>query len=41
MRMVDGQLVEVPKSEYKSLRWDIKYIPPRKAVNVAFNTIVH
>ncbi|SUD90947.1 hypothetical protein [Psychrobacter phenylpyruvicus] len=41
MRMVDGKLVEVPYSEYKSLRWDIKYIPPRKSVSVAFNTIVH
>ena len=41
MRMVDGKLVEVPLSEYKSLRWDIKYIPPKKSVDVAFNTIVH
>lgn len=41
MRMVEGKLVEVPFSEYKSLRWDIKYIPPHKSVNVAFNTIVH
>lgn len=41
MRMDNGKLVEVPLSEYKSLRWEIKYIPPRKAVDVAFNTIVH
>lgn len=41
MRMEEGKLVEVPYSEYKSLRWDIKYIPPHKSVNVAFNTIVH
>lgn len=41
MRLVDGKLEEVPLSEYKSLRWDIKYIPPHKSVKVAFNTIVH
>lgn len=41
MRMDNGKLVEVPLSEYKSLRWEIKFIPPRKAVEVAFNTIVH
>lgn len=41
MRMVDGKLVKVPLSEYKSLRWEIKYIPPKKSVDVAFNTVVH
>ncbi|WP_296405865.1 hypothetical protein [Psychrobacter sp.] len=41
MRIVDGKLEKVPLSDYKSLRWDIKYIPAKKSVNVAFNTIVH
>lgn len=40
MRIVSGKLVEIPFSEYKSLRWDIKYIPAKKSVDVAFNTLV-
>lgn len=41
MRIVNGKMEEIPFSEYKSLRWDIKFIPARKSVNVAFNTIVN
>ncbi|PNK61774.1 hypothetical protein A6J60_001735 [Psychrobacter sp. FDAARGOS_221] len=40
-RVSDGKMVDVPFSEYKSLRWNIKYIPAHKSVKVAFNTIVN
>ncbi|WP_227672908.1 hypothetical protein [Psychrobacter lutiphocae] len=40
-RVIEGKIVDIPFSEYKSLRWNIKYIPARKSINVAFNTIVN
>lgn len=40
MRKVDGKMVKVPLSEYKSLRWNIKLLPAQKSAAVALNTIV-
>ncbi len=40
MRRVSGKLVKVPYAEYKSLRWDIKFLPAKKTADVALNTIV-
>ncbi|WP_201528176.1 MULTISPECIES: hypothetical protein [Psychrobacter] len=40
MRKVNGQLVKIPFSEYRTLRWDIKLLPANKSVVVALNTIV-
>ena len=41
MRKVDGKMVKVPYSEYKSLRWNIKLLPAQKSANVSLNTIVN
>lgn len=41
MRKVDGKLVKVPFSEYRSLRWNIKLLPAKKSAIVALNTIVN
>ncbi|MDV2860457.1 hypothetical protein R0I52_07010 [Psychrobacter sp. CAM01] len=40
MRKVDGKLVKIPLSEYRSLRWNIKLLPAKKSASVALNTIV-
>ena len=40
MRKVDGKLVKIPLSEYRTLRWDIKLLPAKKSAAVALNTIV-
>ena len=40
MRKVDGKLVKIPLSEYRTLRWDIKLLPANKSAAVALNTIV-
>ena len=40
MRKVDGKLVKVPFSEYRTLRWNIKLLPAQKSAAVALNTIV-
>lgn len=40
MRKVNGKLVQVPYSEYRSLRWNIKLLPANKSAAVALNTIV-
>jgi len=40
MRKVDGKLVKVPLSEYRTLRWDIKLLPANKSAAVALNTTV-
>ncbi|WP_201553962.1 hypothetical protein [Psychrobacter sp. 72-O-c] len=40
MRKVDGKLVKIPFSEYRTLRWDIKLLPANKSAAVALNTIV-
>lgn len=40
MRKVDGKLVKIPLSEYRSLRWNIKLLPAKKSAAVALNTIV-
>lgn len=41
MRRVDGKLVKVPLSEYKALRWNIKWLPASKSADVSLNTIVN
>ncbi|MEN6670485.1 hypothetical protein AAJP47_08935 [Psychrobacter sp. B38] len=40
MRKVNGQLVKVPLSEYRMLRWNIKLLPAKKSAAVALNTTV-
>lgn len=40
MRKVDGKLVKIPLSEYRTLRWNIKLLPAKKSAAVALNTIV-
>lgn len=41
MRKVDGKLVKVPLSEYKALRWNIKWLPANKSADVSLNTVVN
>jgi len=40
MRNVEGKMVKVPYSEYRTLRWNIKLLPAKKSAAVALNTIV-
>ena len=40
MRKVDGKMVKIPYSEYRTLRWNIKLLPAKKSAAVALNTIV-
>ncbi len=40
MRKVDGKLIKVPYSEYRTLRWNIKLLPAQKSAVVALNTTV-
>lgn len=40
MRKVDGKLVKVPFSEYRTLRWNIKLLPAQKSAAVSLNTTV-
>ncbi len=40
MRKVNGKMVKIPYSEYRTLRWNIKLLPARKSAAVALNTIV-
>ncbi|MDN3441180.1 hypothetical protein QL898_06005 [Psychrobacter sp. APC 3279] len=40
MRKVDGKLVKIPLSEYRTLRWNIKLLPAKKSANVSLNAIV-
>ncbi len=41
MRKVDGNVVKIPLSEYKALRWNIKWLPANKLADVSLNTIVN
>lgn len=41
VRKVNGKIVKVPLSEYKALRWNIKWLPANKAADVSLNTIVN
>lgn len=41
MRKVEGKLVKIPLSEYRSVRWNIKLLPAKKSANVSLNTIVN
>ena len=40
MRKVDGKMVKIPFSEYRTLRWNIKLLPANKSAAVALSTIV-
>ncbi|MGO2301471.1 MULTISPECIES: hypothetical protein [unclassified Psychrobacter] len=40
MRKINGKMIEIPLSEYRTLRWDIKLLPAKKSAAVAFNTMV-
>jgi hypothetical protein len=40
MRKIDGKMVKIPFSEYRTLRWNIKLLPAQKSAAVALNTIV-
>ena len=39
MQKVNGKLVNVPLSEYRSVRWNIKLLPAKKSANVSLNTV--
>ena len=41
MRKVNGKVVKVPLSEYKSLRWNIRLLPANKSADVSLNAIVN
>lgn len=41
MRRVNGELVRVPLSEYRALRWNIKLLPAKKSADVALNATVN
>ena len=41
MRKVDGKMVKIPYSEYRTLRWHIKLLPAKKSAAVALNTTVN
>ncbi|WP_201566229.1 hypothetical protein [Psychrobacter immobilis] len=41
MRKVNGKVVKVPFSEYRTLRWNIKLLPAKKSAAVALNTTVN
>lgn len=41
MRKVNGKVVQIPLSEYKALRWNIKWLPASKSADVSLNTIVN
>ena len=40
MRKVNGKMVKIPFSEYRTLRWNIKLLPAQKSAAVSLNTIV-
>ncbi|MGM8887984.1 hypothetical protein ACS8FD_18810, partial [Psychrobacter sp. 1U2] len=37
IRKVDGKAVRVPLTEYKALRWNIKWLPANKLADVSLN----
>lgn len=41
MRKVDGKMVKIPYSEYRTLRWNIKLLPAKKTAAVTLNTTVN
>ncbi|MGP4787593.1 hypothetical protein ACTXGJ_00525 [Psychrobacter sp. 1Y11] len=41
MRKVDGKMIKIPYSEYRTLRWNIKLLPAQKSAAVALNTTVN
>lgn len=41
MRRVNGKAVKTPLSEYKALRWNIKWLLASKSADVSLNTVVN
>lgn len=41
VRRENGKIVNVPYSEYKGLKWNIKYLPAKKTATVALNALVN
>ena len=41
IRKEKGKIVKIPLTEYKALRWNIKWLPANKTANVSLNTIVN
>lgn len=41
MRKVDDKIVKIPLSEYKALRWNIKWLPANKSADVTLDTTVN
>ena len=39
MQKVNGKVTNVPLSEYRSVRWNIKLLPAKKSANVSLNTV--
>lgn len=39
-RQVNGKSVEVPKSEYRALRWQVKHLPAKKEATVTMDVKV-
>ena len=41
MRQVAGKITNMPLSEYRYVRWNIKLLPAKKSANVSLNTTVN
>ena len=41
MRQVSGKITNMPLSEYRYVRWNIKLLPAKKSANVSLNTTVN
>ncbi len=39
-RQVNGKMVEVPQSEYRAVRWQVKHLPAKKEASVSMNVKV-
>ncbi len=41
MRKINDKVVKVPLTEYKALRWNIKWLPANKLADVSLNTVIN
>ena len=41
MRQLAGKVIKTPLSEYRYVRWNIKFLPAKKSATVSLNTIVN
>ncbi|WP_296237573.1 hypothetical protein [Psychrobacter sp. UBA5136] len=41
MRQLAGKVIKTPLSEYRYVRWNIKFLPAKKTATVSLNTIVN